>query len=315
MCVVAMVERKVRNRERICESCRLHDLSERIGADIDVHPVGRTRTADWDIEIPDGLITQETPPVFWGTTIGPETGTRPTGTLGALVLKGNKQYILSNNHVLAGVRGTVDNHAIGLDPGVEIMHPGAADPGPNPAIRIARLADPGPELKLSRFQQTAPHGINTVDAAIAEVDPPGSVQPFAHLIGAIQQNPLPLDALEMGRPVMKVGRTTGLTHGRFIGVAAETPAIGYNIDRDALGNVVQAFGFFSNVLVIQSEGGTMFSNRGDSGSVIVTDNMKPRAIGLLFAGGSTNQAANVTFAIPMELVFSTLGIDRFINDE
>src|SRR5262249_24090317 len=115
-CVVALVRQKVRDKARICESCRLDELKDQIGADIVVCPVGRTGTTDWTVEIPDGLMYTEEKPIKCGATIGPYSGTSPTGTLGALVLgHDNKLYILSNNHVLAGVSGIIDGvYPVGL---------------------------------------------------------------------------------------------------------------------------------------------------------------------------------------------------------
>jgi len=74
-----------------------------------------------------------------------------TGTLGARVSDATNVYILSNNHVLAGV----NTASIG-DP---IIQPGDADGGHDPADRVATLA----AYQTIDFNG----GTNTMDAAIA----------------------------------------------------------------------------------------------------------------------------------------------------
>jgi hypothetical protein len=316
-CVVAMVRHKVTNHERICESCRLHELQDHIGAEIDVLPVGRVGSTGWDIDIPDGIILQEDPPILCGTTIGPRAGLAPTGTYGALVLgNDDKQYMLSNNHVLADVSGIVDGiHAVGIPVGSDIFHPGAADDSGS-KVHVGRLAGPVPLLNLSMNQSSAPLA-NTVDCAKAEVDPAGSAQFLYHFLsGAIEQQPLSLSSVSPGLKVKKVGRTTGETFGRVIGVGGNSPVIGYNIGRNpGNGQLISAFGRFSDVLVIQSDDGSKFSNHGDSGSLILTDDDadRPQAVALLFGGTGPGQP-ELTFAIPIERIFKALDIARFIND-
>jgi hypothetical protein len=317
-CVVALVRRKVTDHERICESCRLHELRDHIGADIDVHPVGRPHTAGWDIEIPVGIVTKDPLPILCGTSIGVHLGATETGTYGALVLgKDDKQYMLSNNHILAGVSGTVDVvKEVGIPVGSQIFHPGPVDDKGSP-VPVARLADPVPMLRLS----SNPNVIaieNTIDAAKAEIDPAGSAQFFFHFLsGAIQQQPLPLSSVFPGMAVRKVGRTTGDTLGEVIGVVANSPPIGYPVGTNPFtGQPVNAFGRFSDVLAIRNIGGAKFSNNGDSGSAIITTGSgKPQVIALLFSGGTDPIMGDVTYAIPIEKVLTALDIARFINDE
>src|SRR5262249_15816661 len=109
---------------------------------------------------------------------------------------------------------------------------------------------------------------------------------------------------------------TGLTHGQVVGVNSETPPIGYIVGRNPVTNQpIMAFGRFADVLVIRGLGADKFSNRGDSGSLILAESgERPQALGLLFAGGSDREG-EVTYAIPLTRVFATLKINRFINDE
>jgi hypothetical protein len=312
MCVVGTVEVKV-DKQQVCDSCRLDSLADKVGAPIDVVPVGRPRTMDWTIELPPGLVLAENPPIRCGTTIGPYDGTAPTGTFGALVLgNDNRRYILSNNHVLAGVSGVWDGIGVGLPVGTEIRHPGKADQGSGPDIRIGALSKAS-ELRLSQSQGNAPD--NTLDAALAEADPPSATQQFFHYFGAIAQQPM--QTIPRNATVQKIGRTTERTVGEILGVAGRTPPIGYVMGRDLWNRSILAYGCFLDVLVIRSVDGKKFSDRGDSGSIILADESpRPRAVGLLFAGGTDQQTGiEVTYAIPMARVFDKLGIARFINDQ
>lgn len=76
------------------------------------------------------------------------------GSLGAIVKKGFKRYLLSNSHVLA-------NSGKGK-PGDKVLYPGPADGGEDPANWIATLSEAVPFTKGGAF-------VNEVDAALAEV--------------------------------------------------------------------------------------------------------------------------------------------------
>ena len=118
-----------------------------------------------------------------------------TGTLGARVTDGTNVYVLSNNHVLAGV----NTASIG-DP---IIQPGDADGGHDPGDRVATLA----AYQTINFNG----GTNTMDAAIAltSTDNVGTSTP-SDGYGA----PSPVTATaSIGLPVQKYGRTTGLQLG------------------------------------------------------------------------------------------------------
>jgi hypothetical protein len=310
VCVVVKVKQKVRDKSRIADSVRLDKLKSEIGADIDVVEVAQpavSSAVDWGtIILPGGNTDQQLDPPSCGCSVGPQ-GSGLTGTCGAVVFAGDgDKHILSNNHVLAGLVGTIQPDGIsnGLPDGHPIQHVGRADDSGG-AKPIALLASDTPSLRLSRFESNNMQ-VSLLDAALARCDPSGAVLPQLIEVGNIQPDPLPSGQITPGMRVQKVGRTTGLTHGIVSNDADHmTPAIGYQLN-----NGDKVFARFNNVFAVQSAGGGVFSDRGDSGSIILTDpddeDEDPQAIGLLFAGNG-----QLTWFFPMDFVFEELNIIEF----
>jgi len=201
-----------------------------------------------------------------------------TGTLGARLKGANtKYYALSNNHVFA-----VENLAKVGDP---IIQPGQADNGcrSTAADQIGTLAG-YVSLNFSR------KGTNTVDAAAAAVTT-GTVgnQTPGNGYGT-PSSTTRTAALNMA--VQKYGRTTVLTHGSVTGVDASIKV------RYSKGNTAT----FVHQIVITGNNGGAFSDSGDSGSLIVTDDSGKNPVGLLFAGSTSTTIAN-----PISDVLSQLG--------
>jgi hypothetical protein len=92
--------------------------------------------------------------------------------------------------------------------------------------------------------------------------------------------------------VQKYGRTTKLTKGVITGINA-TITVSYG----ASGNAV-----FVNQIVVRSN--KPFLKSGDSGSLLVTDDLDCNPVGLMFAGGSSGYG----IANPIGAVLSGLGI-------
>lgn len=212
-------------------------------------------------------------PIRPGTSVGfkippPKDNFVMAGTFGAVVSKGGKRFILSNNHVLA------ENGVVAL--GAAIFQPGLLDGGNVATDQVA---------KLTRFIEVKGTGMNKVDCAIAEILPGIGVNP-RHMpsVGKLNST-TPIPAAN-NMLVMKTGRTTGHTRGKIIDTAADVN-VGFN---DKNGNDI--VGTFADQIIIvgtPSPGG--FSAGGDSGSLIV-DRSSKRATGLLFAGSDTHTVAN-----------------------
>jgi len=241
------------------------------GAETDVEVIG---------EIDAQMFTQRRRPAPGGVSIG-HCSVVHAGTLGCLVRKGNRLFVLSNNHVIA-----LTNAA---PIGSRIPQPGRLDGGVCPADVIAALA----QFIPITFNQGV---CNFVDAAIGKANPqlvdrrilrPGRVlQPLV----APHGNPV------LNRRVQKSGRTTQYTRG-FIAAVNVTVNINY-------GSAQQPrLAKFCRQFMVRGVPGP-FSRPGDSGSLVTTFPAN-RPVGLLFAG---NASTNTTFCNPIAAVLGALGV-------
>ena len=214
-----------------------------------------------------------------------------SGTLGALVQDSTgRQYLLSNNHVLAR-----SDHA---QVGDSIVQPGLIDNNCTPngdgpgTVPVAALTA---WLPL-HSQQT------NVDAAIAQVgshtvDPSGSILEFGarQPDGSLGAAPLGISSTggkgenaTLQMRIAKSGRTTGLTCGHVTALDLDVSVDYY---RDCAETRPYLTKTFRNQIAVS---GDRFSDAGDSGSLLVdTSNAEP--VGLFFAGGV--DAAGVSHAI------------------
>ena len=163
-----------------------------------------------------------------------------------------------------------------------MIQPGRADGGTTPADKIATLAD----WKPLDFTGAA----NDIDAALA-------------LVGDTTQTDVEPDIVDIGRPqtttkpvamyqsVRKHGRTTGHTVGVVMDVSADLWVV-YGAQR----------AWFEDQIAIMGVGNALFSQPGDSGSLIV-DAVTLEPVALLFAGGN-----NLTFANPIDTVLTHFGV-------
>ena len=97
----------------------------------------------------------------------------------------------------------------------------------------------------------------------------------------------------------KVGRTTGVRHGRVTAFELDGVTVDYDMGRLT----------FDDQIEIEGEGKRSFSDAGDSGSLIVDDERMASA--LLFAGGDhggTN-GKGLTYANPIDAVLRALRVE------
>ncbi|MDZ4806612.1 MAG: hypothetical protein SGI90_17300 [Candidatus Eisenbacteria bacterium] len=231
----------------------------------------------------------QTPPIKLGTSGGWRydlaNGYCCGGTLGALVLKGGTQYVLSNYHVLEAdiVSGGNSRVATAGDP---VIQPGMIDVSCN-AANAQNVAS------LSGIK-SLPN--SNTDCAIASVLS-GMVSTTGEIlnVGTISAT---TQAASLSQAVKKMGRTTGLTRSSVSGLNA-TISVAY--ENECAGG--SAFTKTYTGQIVISNSGSRFLAGGDSGSLMVQDiTTNPRAVGLLFAGSSSSAIAN-----PIGHVLSFLG--------
>jgi hypothetical protein len=217
-----------------------------------------------------------------------------SGTIGSLVSRGGKFYILSNNHVLA----RSDLASVG-DP---VTQPGLADNncGTFGASTVATLSQ-----FVNLETQATPH----VDAALAEVQP-GAVDLEGTILqlGGTAAGGLPTDGTPnpgpgvpptLGRQVAKSGASTGLTCATITGIHV---TISVDYQKGCNSGSIYTVEFRNQIDI----GGNGFSAEGDSGSLIVTqDTADP--VGLLYGGSDIDTVANPVADVLAQLADSISG--------
>ena len=208
-----------------------------------------------------------------------------SGTLGALVTDGQRQFILSNTHVFAGDVTPGGNNRIS-SVGDDVDQSGLIDVGCQYIANdiVADVAD------------WATFGQFNIDAAIAEVRA-GQVRSDGSIleIGPPANTTVPAF---VGQAVKKSGRTTGLTRSSISSLNASV-TVGYT-DECSGGS----FNVTYTGQILISNRSSRFLNSGDSGSLMVEDvATNPRAVGLLYAGSSSIAVAN-----PIDEVLTHFGV-------
>jgi hypothetical protein len=190
-----------------------------------------------------------------------------SGTLGSLVAAGGRQYILSNDHVLA----RQDQAA----PGEDISQPGLIDNGCGVATVVAD------------FTAAVQLGTNNVDCAIAAVRAGlmNSTGFIEGLNGTGGQPSTSIAAPSVGMAVQKSGRTTGHTTGTINSI---NTSVNVRYQKNC-GSGRKYIISYTNQVVINS---TTFSAGGDSGSLILTNTSCAHPVALLFAGSSSTTIGN-----------------------
>ncbi len=241
---------------------------------LDDVPVERTVTGML-VAFSDPTTKQRPAPI--GYSIGHPAIT--AGSIAARVVNASLQlFVLSNNHVLANSNDASIGDAT--------LQPGTFDGGTS-ADQVGTLF----AFKPINFSG----GNNTIDAAIALTDAlsvdnttptdDGYGMPSAQIWGDGNHDGVfdNKNAL-LNQPVQKYGRTTKLTHGTITGINA-TLSICYEV---LIIFCVKSATFVDQLVI---EPGT-FSGGGDSGSLIVTDDINRNPVALLFAGSSTQTIGN-----------------------
>lgn len=206
------------------------------------------------------------------------------GTFGARVTDGSGNlYMLSNNHVLAN-----SNSASIGDP---TLQPGPSDGGTS-SDSLAWLAD-YVQLQfdgstnyvdgaISRTVsdnadfQTSDEGYGTPNSTIYDLDSDGDPGQISSVSSGL-----------VGIGVQKYGRTTGLTTGEISEVNVSVDVC-YECSGPLCFSCSSSAHFEDQIAITPGD----FSDGGDSGSLIVTNDSDANPVGLLFAGSDTRTLAN-----------------------
>jgi len=200
-----------------------------------------------------------------------------------------------------GRAGLLTNQHVGGPPGRVIYHP---DPG---HVRIGHTRasfEMDPDEYYFNDLIDEEDAYYRIDCAFVEVQDAGLplVKPGLHRLGPVG-DPLPLDLKSMGplgRKVISIGRTRGIQRGTIA-------AFGYEWSDDPTSSV------YTDYLII-GEAGRVFSDHGDSGKLIVTDDAHRNPIALLWGGWYErlrrgHGQENWTYAIDVNKVLHRLELD------
>ncbi len=224
------------------------------------------------------------PTLQGGISMGPSRdvgGFIFAGTLGAVVVDNatNQHAALTNFHVAC-----VDSTwAVGN----RMVQPSRIDTGVVPTDEFGAIA----RAVLSAH----------VDGAVVSIDSGRASSAAVAEIGTIKGS----KAATLGMPVRKRGRTTGLTYGSVDGLS-----LAVNID---YGDGIGVKTLTDQIsIAADTTKNAMFSDHGDSGSVIVDDN--GYVVGLLFAGAGAGTVANPIASVLSELNVSMLVGKSILKD-
>ena len=226
-----------------------------------------------------------------------------SGTLGALIEDGGKrQYLLSNNHVLAK-----SDHA---NIGDTIIQPGLID---NNCTPLGESAGVEPVASLTGWLPLSARQTNA-DAAIAQltssaIDSSGSILELGarQADGTLGAAPPGIsssggkgETAWLAMTVAKSGRTTGLTCG---GVTA----LDLDVNVDYFFDCAETEPYLTKTFTHQlGLSGNQFSDAGDSGALVV-DAASAEPVGLYFAGGTDSAGVSQGVATPASDVLTELG--------
>ncbi|MET3966836.1 hypothetical protein [Bradyrhizobium sp. S3.9.1] len=221
---------------------------------------------------------------------------REAGTLGAIVRDSSaKQYGLTNNHV----SGSCSFAPVGLPilaPGIVDVVPGNLSPFTIGFHSVALKMAPGSADNVIPSEN--------LDGAIFELSSHARVSSFQ---GSVYDTPAQAGALTANMNVEKVGRTTGHTHGRVLGQMHGPHPIQYSAAIYGFSGIVR----FDPVFAIVGNG-QLFSDSGDSGSLITAIDGNGDRIGVgIVVGGMNDGSApggKITIALPLLPILQGFGV-------
>lgn len=212
------------------------------------------------------------------------------GTLGCLVRdSAGVLYGLTNNHVSGGCGYSEVNVPI-VAPGLIDVRPGSHDP-----FTLGHHAVVAPWITGIPDNIDATGNIDAAMFRIRNEDAVSSMQ------RATYDTPTVVASPTTGMVIRKAGRSTGITTGTILGQSVGFEPVSMEVQQFR-GTV-----YFHEVLVAQGNLGQPFSDRGDSGSLVVTTTAEGEtlAVGLVYAGSADR---SLSFIIPMQRILDAFGV-------
>jgi hypothetical protein len=226
-------------------------------------------------------------PLHIGASVAHEMGF--AGTLGAFVrLADGSRGFISCAHVLA------EAPRARIRAGDAVQQPGQPE-----AIPVANRVG----VLSQYFSRFIPARDDNLDAAVATLDDGvqtmGNIVPDLPGVPEAYRNqplgkPLAREEVEIGAPVLKIGRTSGLTHGIISAADVQNfrPELGGRKKRITFGRVHE---------VLWPDDGPDFTEAGDSGSLILTeDGLRP--VGIHFCAVPFTDGKDRSYMIPWDRV-------------
>ncbi|MCP4327462.1 MAG: hypothetical protein GY791_03385 [Alphaproteobacteria bacterium] len=260
---------------------------------LEAREVGAVATDVIEMEIPDaGVDPARYRPVPGGCSIGPEASVS-AGTLGGWACDNTDDSIvlLTNNHVISNLDT--------MPAARRVVQPGRLDGGVLPGDVIGELKRDITLTTVANVAGAPLPAVTQVDAAVGTIEVERTDDVIA--IGPAIYEVL---APAVGLNVQKRGRTTDLTTNGSITSVGGTFNVTYR-SQTRLGRIANSF-------IVTSTDGNVFSDSGDSGSLIFDqavgelEDTRP-VVGLLFAGGTIN-GTPVTLGNDINAVFGNLNI-------
>jgi hypothetical protein len=212
------------------------------------------------------------------------------GTIGFFVTQNDRRYLVSCNHVIARANEGLTGEPIVQPATLDLSGSDLSDHLLADIRRRFLVAELAGFIPIRRDDPSvSPAPVNTVDLALAEIAVSNRDKAFGRLpyAGRIfgEADPYRLDdsgAIVGSAQVYKVGRTTGFTEG-YVSELAGTLQVHYDGWTATFVNQIVVSRTVDNT-------GTVFSDNGDSGSALLTE--EHRIAGLIFAGGPRRTLAN-----------------------
>lgn len=214
------------------------------------------------------------------------------GTLGFFAIdETDVLYGISNNHVT----GACNN----AQPDLPILAPGPID------VTSCSI-DPftiGRHSRLLPIHDGIPENIsiiNNFDAASFKVSNRNAI---TSMQGNFYDTPSSVMEPVPGMKVEKVGRTTGYTKGTILAQSASPVPVFYKLNEYNLQKTV----YFDTVFIVATGDGSLFSDRGDSGSLVVfvDDQSNRHSVGIVFAG---NDKRGLSFILPISPILRAFNL-------